>query len=155
MFTYTKRIFCLVLLICLLYVFTGCAPKRVRVYGVPDRVRSEIVLFALSLQGKPYRNGGRGPDAFDCSGFVYYVFKRSQVLLPPPAEAQARSGYEITRDTTRPGDIVFFKIGKSFHTGIVINEVEFVHASQSRGVSLGNLDSEYWRRNLYGFRSVL
>jgi cell wall-associated NlpC family hydrolase len=155
MLTHRKGLSYLILLATLIYVLGGCAPKRVHVYGVPDKVRSEIVLFALSLQGKPYRNGARGPDAFDCSGFVYHVFKRSQILLPPPAETQARSGYEVARGAAQPGDIVFFKIRGSFHAGILINDMEFVHASQSKGVSIGNLNSDYWRRNFYAFRSVL
>ena len=32
---------------------------------------------AMAQVGKPYVLGGKGPDSFDCSGFVYYALKQS------------------------------------------------------------------------------
>jgi peptidoglycan DL-endopeptidase CwlO len=136
-------------------VLSACAPKRVRIYGVSDNTRNSIVASALSLQGKPYKNGAKGPDAFDCSGFVYYVFKQHRVSLPPPAETQGRAGYEISRNDLLPGDLVIFRIDGDFHIGIAINENEFVHASKSRGVAIDSVSVSYWQKRLVGYRSVL
>ncbi len=136
-------------------VLAACAPKKVRLYGVSDNTRNSIVASALALQGKPYKNAARGPDAFDCSGFVYYVFKQHQVSLPPPAEAQGRSGYEISQNGVQPGDLVIFRIDGDFHIGIVISEDEFVHASKSRGVAIDSVGTSYWHKRLIGYRSVL
>ena len=147
--------FKILLLFVVFVVLAACAPKKVRLYGVSDTVRNSIVVSALALQGKPYRNGAKGPDAFDCSGLVYYVFKQHRVLLPPPAEAQGRAGHEIDRDSMQPGDLVFFKIEGDFHVGIVISGDEFVHASKSRGVAIDSVDTTYWRKQLVGYRSVL
>ena len=96
---YLKRnaFFKILVLFVVFIVLAACAPKRVRLYGVSDNTRNSIVASALALQGKPYKNAAKGPDAFDCSGFVYYVFKQHQVSLPPPAEAQGRAGYEISQ----------------------------------------------------------
>jgi cell wall-associated NlpC family hydrolase len=154
---YLKRnAFFKILILCgLLIVLAACAPKRVRIYDMSDPTRSNIVVSALALQGKPYKNAARGPDAFDCSGLVYYVFKQYRVSLPPPAEAQGRIGQAINRDSALPGDLVFFKIEGDFHIGIIISGVEFVHASKSRGVAIDNLDASYWRKRLIGYRSVL
>lgn len=33
---------------------------------------ADIIRLQLRLVGKPYRWGGKGPDAFDCSGIVTY-----------------------------------------------------------------------------------
>jgi cell wall-associated NlpC family hydrolase len=146
--------------LCIFIVLAACAPKKVRLYGVSgiiggsDPIRSNVVVSALAMQGKPYKNGAKGPDAFDCSGFVYYVFKQ-HVLLPPPAEAQARAGREIDRNGTLPGDLVLFKIDGDFHIGIVVTGTDFVHASKSRGVAIDSVDATYWRKRLVGFRSVL
>jgi peptidoglycan DL-endopeptidase CwlO len=136
-------------------VLAACAPKRVRLYGVSDSTRNSIVLSALALQGKPYKNAAKGPDGFDCSGFVYYVFKQHRVSLPPPAEAQGQAGYEIGRNGVLPGDLVIFRTDGDFHIGIVINEHEFVHASKSRGVAIDSVDTGYWHKRLIGYRSVL
>jgi cell wall-associated NlpC family hydrolase len=39
--------------------------------------------------------------------------------------------------------------------GIMINRVEFIHASKSRGVTVDSIDAAYWRRNLSHFRRIL
>lgn len=132
-----------------------CAPKQVRVYESISDIRSDIIQTSVAFMGKPYRSGAKGPDAFDCSGFVYYVFKRSRVVLPITAEGLLKMGYEISRDSVRPGDLVFFKISKDLHIGIMLNNKEFVHASKSRGVTVDDVDSSYWRRSLLSFRTVL
>lgn len=154
---YLKRnaFFKITTLLFILFLLSSCAPKGVRLYGVSGPVRSSIVASALALKGKPYRGGAKGPEAFDCSGLVYYVFRQHRVSLPPPAEAQGRAGYEINRDATQPGDLVFFKTEGAFHVGIIINRDEFVHASSSRGVVIDNVGTTYWRKRLIGYRSVL
>jgi cell wall-associated NlpC family hydrolase len=153
---YLKRniFFKFITLFFIFIVLAACAPKRVRLYGVSDVMRSNVVASALSLQGKPYKSGAKGPDAFDCSGFVYYVFKQHRISLPPPAEAQGRAGHEVNRDSSQPGDLVFFKIDGDFHVGIVISGDEFVHTSSSRGIAIDSVDASYWRRRLIGYRSV-
>lgn len=109
----------------------------------------------MDLLGKPYKNGGRGPDAFDCSGLVYYAFKKSGLTVPVTAEEQGQGGAEVSRDAVLPGDLVVFKIKRDFHVGIMLNEGEFVHASKSRGVAIDNLSLPYWTRSFQGFRSFL
>ena len=153
---FLKRHFFKFLVLFLLFVLAAaCAPKRVRIYDVPEKIRGDVVSSALGLQGRPYKNGARGPDAFDCSGLVYYVFRQHRILLPPPAESQSRAGREVNRYNALPGDLVLFRIDGDFHIGIVINRKEFVHASKSRGVAVDSVDADYWRKRLVGYRSVL
>jgi cell wall-associated NlpC family hydrolase len=149
-----KNVFKILLLFLVFVVLAACAPKKIHLYGVSDNIRNNIVASALALQGKPYKNGAKGPDAFDCSGLVYHVFKQYRTL-PPPVEVQGRAGQAINRDSLLPGDLVFFKIEGSFHVGIVISGKEFVHASKSRGVAIDSFDTSYWRMRLVGYRSVL
>ncbi len=146
------RVFFLFFIISL---FSSCAPKKVRIFDGAAKIRGDVVSSALALQGKPYRNGAKGPDAFDCSGLIYFVFKRHRILLPPPAESQGRAGYEVNRINAQPGDIVFFSVGGAFHVGILVNRTEFVHASSSRGVTVDSVDADYWRKRLLYYRSVL
>ncbi|MBQ6165374.1 MAG: C40 family peptidase [Clostridia bacterium] len=42
----------------------------------------DIVAYARSFIGYPYQSRASGPDAFDCSGFVYYVFAHFGIELP-------------------------------------------------------------------------
>lgn len=117
--------------------------------------RSVVVRTVVDLMGKPYKNGGRGPDSFDCSGLVYYTYKKTGMALPVTAEEQGKSGVDVSRDEIQPGDLVIFKIKRDFHVGIMVNEKEFIHASKSRGVAIDDLSLAYWARSLQGFRSVL
>ena len=144
----------LVVLLLLTVVF-GCAPKKVRIYESTSDIRGDIIQTSASFIGKPYRNGAKGPDAFDCSGFVYYVFRQSRVVLPVSAAEILKTGYQISRDGVQPGDLVFFKISKELHVGIMLNGREFVHASRSRGVAVDDVDSSYWKRSFLSFRTVL
>jgi len=144
----------LVVLLLLTVVF-GCAPKKVRIYESTSDIRGDIIQTSASFIGKPYRNGAKGPDAFDCSGFVYYVFRQSRVVLPVSAAEILKTGYQISRDGIQPGDLVFFKISKELHVGIMLNGREFVHASKSRGVAVDDVDSSYWKRSFLSFRTVL
>lgn len=134
----------------------GCAPKKVKVYHdeVSD-IRREIVEMAVQHIGRPYKSGAKGPDAFDCSGFVHYVYKRFQISLPPMTDGQIKVSYEIPQEAVLPGDLVFFRIKKDFHVGIMINKREFVHASKSRGVAVDDVESAYWRKNLLCFRRAI
>lgn len=43
---------------------------------------SEIVSYARQFIGYPYVYGTQGPNSFDCSGFVQYVFKHFGISLP-------------------------------------------------------------------------
>lgn len=71
----------------------------------PRRLRA--LLNALEHLGVPYRFGGRGPDAFDCSGLTAYAWDKAGVYLPNSSFSQQ----EITTPTRRrlrPGDLVFW-----------------------------------------------
>jgi cell wall-associated NlpC family hydrolase len=142
-------------LLCFVFVACGCATKKVRIPEPLSETRATVVKSALDLLGKSYKNGGRGPDVFDCSGLVYYTYKKSGLTLPATAEEQGRSGAEVQREATQPGDLVIFKIKRDFHVGILLNDREFIHASKSRGVTVDDLALPYWIKALHGFRSVL
>lgn len=48
---------------------------------------SDIVEYAEKFLGKPYRYAAKGPNAFDCSGFVYYVFSHFGYRMPCSSRA--------------------------------------------------------------------
>jgi probable lipoprotein NlpC len=145
----------LLLLIPVVLFASGCATKKVRITEPLSESRAAVVRTTVEVLGKPYRSGGRGPEVFDCSGLVYYAYKRLGLTLPVTAEEQGKSGVEVSREAVLPGDLVVFRIKRDYHVGIMLNEQEFVHASKSRGVAIDNLTLPYWTKSLHGFRSVL
>jgi cell wall-associated NlpC family hydrolase len=115
----------------------------------------DIVRYAVTLLGKPYKNGAKGPDAFDCSGFIYYVYGRFGMAVPVSTEGLDNIGYEIGRSDVASGDLVVFLIKHERHVGIMINRLEFIHASKSRGVTVDSVETAYWKRNFSHFRRIL
>ena len=144
----------LVLLIAVLVSACG-APKKVKLYEGTTEVRNEIIQTAVSLHGNPYRSGAKGADSFDCSGFVHYVYKKSGITVSVSTDRLIKEGGEISRDQVQPGDLVFFKIKRELHVGIMVNRKEFIHASKSRGIAMDDIDAAYWKRYFDSFRTIL
>jgi cell wall-associated NlpC family hydrolase len=112
---------------------------------------------ALSLRGAPYRDGGKDPSGFDCSGFVQYVYEQHGVSMPRQVRDQFRHGKNVDRDQLEPGDLVFFSTvapGAS-HVGIIIGGDQFVHAPSERGVvRVESLSQQYWASRFIGAKRV-
>ncbi len=152
-----KRLSRLTLLALALVGSFACAPKHVEVYEPPTPTlgRTDIVDYAITLLGRPYRNGAKGPGAFDCSGFVHHVYERFDVMLPVSTDGLSRVGVQVSRNELTPGDLAIFRIKGEMHVGIMINALEFIHASTSRGVAIDSIDFPYWQNTLLYFRRVL
>jgi cell wall-associated NlpC family hydrolase len=145
------------LIISLLAAFSGCVSTAVKDREPsPDTVfREGIVDYATTLLGKPYRNGAKGPDAFDCSGYVYYVYGRFGVAVPVSTEGLSKVGREVSREDVTRGDLAVFRIKGDHHVGIMINGLEFIHASKSKGVTIDSIDAPYWKRGFSRFQRIL
>ncbi|WP_303786397.1 C40 family peptidase [Azovibrio restrictus] len=109
----------------------------------------EVVMYALGLIGTDYRFGGKNPEAgLDCSGMVSYIYARAaQVQVSGSAADIARKGRPVSRQSLRPGDLVFFNTlnRPRSHVGIYIGDQRFVHAPSSNGqVRIERLDNGYF-----------
>ena len=113
-------------------------------------VRDKIISFAQKKLGSPYVWGATGPNSFDCSGFVGYVFKSAASLtLPRVSSAQATFKPKISSMNMKKGDLVFFNTtGKGIsHVGIYMGNRQFIHASSgSKRVTVSSLDSNYYSK---------
>ncbi|TNM36192.1 NlpC/P60 family protein [Nocardioides albidus] len=95
------------------------AAKRV------ERVMSTV----RSRAGKPYVYGAAGPNAFDCSGLVQWVYRHVGERLPRTSGAQAGATQRIRNP--RVGDLVFFTSGGHvYHVGIYAGGHTIWHASR-------------------------
>ncbi|CDM68352.1 NLP/P60 protein [Clostridium bornimense] len=82
--------------------------------------------------GKPYVWGAKGPDTFDCSGFVQYVFKQVGINAPAPTYTQVNLGKQVPIGQEQPGDLVFFgSISAPHHVGIYVGDGIYIHAPQT------------------------
>ena len=146
----------------------GGAPSQVAPPGAVtnpppvDQTKPSVDTYALtgtalSLRGRPYRNGGADPNGFDCSGFTQYVFGHYGVPLPRNVNEQFATGQAVKPDEIAPGDLMFFATvapGAS-HVGISLGGDEFVHAPSSTGVvRVERLSAPYWSQRFVGARRV-
>lgn len=125
-------------------------------HPVPDveyRLRTEVA----ELAGSPHVLGGTTAQGLDCSAFVQNVYERAFNLhLPRTTREQVHAGTAVQRRDLRPGDLVFFRPPtKSRHVGIYLNDGEFAHASSSQGVTISEMDQEYWDQSYWTSRRIL
>lgn len=78
------------------------------------------VAIASEQAGKPYVYGGAGPDSFDCSGLVMYVYGQLGYSLPHNADDQYHSVRSVPQSDLQIGDIVFLPNSNGYvtHDGI-------------------------------------
>lgn len=112
----------------------------------------QAVNMATGLIGTPYRWGGATPDGFDCSGLVYYTFRKAGLAVPRTSQAQYRAARPVPIAQAEPGDLVFFgRRGSISHVGIYLGDERFVHAPESgRTVTVAHLADGYYRARFAG-----
>lgn len=93
-----------------------------------------------------YRYGGTNKAGIDCSAFsgtLYnYVFA---IDLPRTAREQYSVCDRLNRAQLAEGDLVFFNTrGGVSHVGVYLGDGYFVHASTNNGVTINNLDDDYY-----------
>ncbi len=156
----------------LLITATGCIftpPKKIEptptaVEDSPKKIESiqtnDVVTFAKSQLGVPYRYGGIDSYGFDCSGFVYFVYKEGlKRKIPRTSRDQSKYGYKINKNELQKGDLVFFDTnskGHVNHSGIYIGDGKFIHSSsgKKRGVIISPLDSGFYQKNYKWARRI-
>jgi len=105
------------------YVFPAAISKQLTIRSTPwpaSAIGSRVVATAAAQAGKPYVYAAAGPNAYDCSGLVLYVFRKFGLSLPHNSNSQQRYGRAVSAAAARPGDLVFFRYssGYAYHVGI-------------------------------------
>lgn len=135
---------------------TNHTAKPLRTVTVSGNVK-EILTYANTFTGVPYKFGGTTPAGFDCSGYIRHVFQKVGVQLPRQADEQYTVGKKVEKQNLQPGDLVFFETyepGVS-HSGIYIGDGQFISATSSSGVAVADIDDSYWGPRYVGAKRVL
>ncbi len=100
-------------------------------------IGARIVRIAKAQRGKRYVFGAAGPWAFDCSGFVRYVYRRAGVSWRLGGGHSsfamyvwARRHHLASRSQPRIGDVVIY--GNGSHVGIYIGHGLVISALNPR-----------------------
>ena len=124
---------------------------RIDTKGVKPK---EVVAYAKTLIGVPYLYGSTNPaKGFDCSGFITYVFKHFDIVVPRSSIDFTNVGTEISALEAKPGDLILFtgtnpKERFVGHMGIVVDNsdsLRFIHSTSGKkyGVTITPLNRYY------------
>lgn len=121
----------------------------------------DFIALAKQQIGIRYVLGGKGPDKFDCSGFVYYCLKplgKMTRYYNSAGMGQIDSWPNVYgKENLQPGDLLFYKSEGSdtriTHVAIWLGNNKLIHASASAGcVCITSWGSWSDRNFLYGKR---
>jgi len=120
---------------------------------------STLINNAMKLIGVRYRWGDQVQTGFDASAFVKYVLKDNLGFLFPvkTTDDMSKVGLQVSRESLKPGDLVFFNTLKReySHVGIYVGENKFIHSpARGSGVRVDDMSSVYWDMRFDGARRV-
>lgn len=126
----------------------------VRVSGIIDG--NTVVATARRYLGVRYLLGGTTPRAFDCSGFIRYVFALHGLAMPRTAHEQAAVGIAPDAQKLEAGDLLFFYGGHGAqHIAMYVGGDSIIHASSSgHRVMLARLSGTGTHRTWFGQRLI-
>lgn len=131
-----------------LVLLNGCKSKKV----AKESPAFTVIETAKTYRGTPYKYGGTTRAGMDCSALVFHSYYAVGVNLPRRSEDQSKLGQKVNLNQVQPGDLLFFATGKKknqvTHSGIVTeiakDDIRFIHASTSLGVTEDYLSNRYW-----------
>jgi cell wall-associated NlpC family hydrolase len=113
----------------------------------------QMLNAITSRFGLRYVYGASGPNTYDCSGFVWQVFKDAGFDFTRSSASNYWNEFEAVTgdDRYKFGTLVFFNgLG---HVGVVADKEGFYHASSSKGITYSKFEG-YWEKRITGFRRV-
>ena len=124
-----------------------------------NKVQAVIDLAHKQL-GKPYVWGAEGPNSFDCSGLIYYVYKNAaSITLPRTSSDQYSAGVAVSRSNLKAGDLIFSSTdgtGNITHVAIYVGDGQMIHAPRNgKNVEKVSINNSYWNKAYLGARRVL
>ena len=146
---------------------SSAAPvKKTKNKQSSKKLSEQVIEYARTFTGVPYKLGAAGPSQFDCSHFTAHVFKHFGYTLTPYTGAQIEEGREVRSfSDLQKGDLVFFgkrgSVRNIGHVGIVVSvnyekgSFNFIHASVSKGVTEDVSTHPYYQMRYIGARRVL
>lgn len=122
----------------------------------PSGIAARAVELARSRIGAPYVSGAAGPDGFDCSGLVFWVYSQLGLQVPRSAPQQFQWAAPVEQSAMEPGDIVFFEntypsTNRITHVGIYVGGGGVVMAVDNGDIVREvSLTEPYWSAHFAG-----
>ncbi|MEG2218356.1 MAG: C40 family peptidase [Muribaculaceae bacterium] len=126
--------------------------KGILGFNITKHDNKKLYREAQKWIGTPYQYGGHTKDGTDCSGLVMEIYLEvyNTKLQRNSAKIMSENCREISRNTLKEGDLIFFATGKNSnrisHVGLYLKDGKFIHSSSSRGVIISELEQKYYQR---------
>lgn len=135
----------------------GSGGGSVIAVGNPDEASvDKLIEIAKSKLGCNYTRAGKGPNEFDCSGFVYYCLNTAghQIgYMTSKGWANCSLPKVTSMSEMARGDIICFR----GHVGIYMGDGQMIDAGSSDDqvrICTNIMSSSYWTRNFICARRV-
>lgn len=117
-------------------------------------IQEKAASVAKAQIGDPYKWGAKGPNAFDCSGLVWYSFYKAGKgwSYKPTNSMRKYQTNDITVSQRKVGDLIFFRRKGSSdwsHVGLYVGSgymVNAVNGNTYKGVRKGKVVDGYWNK---------
>jgi len=120
----------LILVLSLVAVLGAAAPVAADEQPAPKTELERVIAIAKSEVGANYAFASAGPNTFDCSGFVTYVYREAGLLDRIGGKRRTVAGYldwfnaqgedRASRSNPLPGDLIIW--GRNKHMGIYLGD---------------------------------
>ena len=122
----------------------------------------QLINVASNNLGTGYRAGGITPAGYDCSGLMYFTFKKFDITLPRSSYEMAETGTVVEPSKAKKGDLIFF-INRGQHrinhVGMIVevngDEIKFIHSSTNGGVMISSLKESYYERTFKQINRII
>ncbi len=127
---------------------------------------ARIIQLALAQVGKPYVWGAKGPEQFDCSGLIAWLYAQIGIRIPVGTAGQWPQMQPVTIADLQPGDLIFMDTegaGRVTHVGMLAGDLngdgqwDMVHAANPAlgvRVDYNIFQSSYYAARIVGFRTA-
>lgn len=119
----------------------------------PDSAQTPYLYYRVyDWVGTRYKYAGGTRKGIDCSGFVSRMYEEAYCIsLSGGSRDIWTTVNPVEKCDLKEGDMVFFKIkkGQISHIGIYLGNNKFAHASVQSGVTISDLDEDYYKKRFF------
>ena len=119
---------------------------------VETLTNSTLYNFIEEWWATRYHYGGCTKNGIDCSAYSGTLLSKVWgIKTPRTARAMYDVAEKVDRQDLKEGDLVFFNTrGGVSHVGVYLGNGYFTHSSTGNGVTINNLEENYYKSKLIG-----
>ncbi|WP_051412107.1 C40 family peptidase [Halonatronum saccharophilum] len=138
-----------------------------------NKVEYKVKEIVEKYRNIPYKHNGRSLQGLDCWGLLIAIYRDFGLDLPSDDGAfiseqwykedpnrylrgLSKIGIEVGFQELMVLDLVYFELldGVVTHSGVMINDREFIHILQKRNVEVSRFN-RFWRKKFAGARRII